>query len=131
MPQLSPRDDRAFSCPQTNVLTASLGASNILLYAGVYTPLKQLSVANTWVGALVGAIPPLMGWAAAAGGREAGAAGVAAARVSWEMPHFMALAWLCKDDYLRGGFKVGGFGEGREMASLAMPPAELLSNRDR
>lgn len=50
---------------QTNKLTAALGAGNIALYAAVYTPLKQMSVVNTWVGALVGAIPPLMGWAAA------------------------------------------------------------------
>ena len=89
-------------------MTAALGASNILLYAGVYTPLKQISVVNTWVGALVGAIPPLMGWAAASGSLEAGSTVLAVALFSWQMPHFMALAWLCKDDYMRGGFKVGG-----------------------
>jgi len=50
---------------QASPTAAALGAANIALYAGVYTPLKQLSVANTWVGALVGAFPPLMGWAAA------------------------------------------------------------------
>ena len=93
---------------QTNLLTTCLGASNIALYAGIYTPLKQLSVANTWVGALVGAIPPLMGWAAAAGSLEPGSAVLAIGLFSWQMPHFMALAWLCKDDYMRGGFKVGG-----------------------
>ena len=54
----------------TNDLTAALGAANILLYAGVYTPLKQLHWLNTWVGAVVGAIPPLMGWAAARGELE-------------------------------------------------------------
>lgn len=52
---------------QANGLTASLGVANIALYAGVYTPMKVLSASNTWVGALVGAIPPLMGWSAAAG----------------------------------------------------------------
>ena len=50
-----------------NPLTAALGLGNIALYAGLYTPLKQLHVSNTWVGAVVGAIPPLMGYAAATG----------------------------------------------------------------
>lgn len=58
--------------PQTNRTTALLGAANIALYAAVYTPLKQLSVVNTWVGAVVGAVPPLMGWAAAAGELDVG-----------------------------------------------------------
>ena len=60
---------------QTNPTTAALGAANIALYAAVYTPLKQLSIVNTWVGAVVGAVPPLMGWAAATGGLDAGAGG--------------------------------------------------------
>ncbi len=58
---------------QANATTAALGAANIGLYAAVYTPLKVVSVANTWVGAVVGAIPPLMGWAAAAGQLDIGA----------------------------------------------------------
>ena len=58
------------ACLQANALTAGLGAANVGLYAAVYTPLKQLTVSNTWVGAVVGAIPPLMGWAAAAGKLE-------------------------------------------------------------
>jgi protoheme IX farnesyltransferase len=70
---------------QTNPLTTGLGAANIVLYAGVYTPLKQLSIANTWVGAVVGAIPPLMGWAAAAGQLEPGAWVLAAALFSWQV----------------------------------------------
>lgn len=94
-------------CPaQSNPLTAGLGAANIALYAAVYTPLKQLTVANTWVGALVGAIPPLMGWAASAGALEPGAAVLAAGLFCWQMPHFMALAWLCRDDYRAGGFRM-------------------------
>jgi hypothetical protein len=92
--------------PQTNEVTTALGAANILLYAGIYTPLKQLSIYNTWVGAVVGAIPPVMGWASAAGSIEPGAAVLAAALFSWQMPHFLALAWLCKADYLRGGFRM-------------------------
>lgn len=84
---------------QTNLTTAALGAANIALYAGVYTPLKQISIANTWVGAIVGAVPPLMGWAAATGGLDAGAAILGAGLYFWQMPHFMALAWMCKADY--------------------------------
>lgn len=80
-PPLLPPPPPPPSPPQTNLTTAALGAANIVLYAGVYTPLKQLSVANTWVGAVVGAVPPLMGWAAAAGGLDVGAGERAAARV--------------------------------------------------
>ncbi|KAF6258300.1 UbiA prenyltransferase family-domain-containing protein [Scenedesmus sp. NREL 46B-D3] len=91
---------------QTNPLTTALGAANIVLYAGIYTPLKQLSIYNTWVGAVVGAIPPLMGWAAAAGELEPGSWVLAAALFSWQLPHFLALAWMCQDDYARGGFRM-------------------------
>jgi protoheme IX farnesyltransferase len=107
---------------ETNATTAGLGAANIALYAGVYTPLKQITAANTWVGAVVGAIPPLMGWAAATMATEAdgacssssfgaelrhpGAWVLALSLFSWQMPHFMALAWLCRDDYRAGGFRM-------------------------
>jgi len=91
---------------KTNETTAALGAANIALYAGVYTPLKQLSVINTWVGAVVGAVPPLMGWAAASGGLDVGAAILASGLYFWQMPHFMALAWLCRADYAAGGYKM-------------------------
>lgn len=65
-----------------------LGAANIALYAGVYTPLKVVSIANTWVGAWVGAVPPLMGWAAASGRLDPGAAVLAAALYFWQvLPH--------------------------------------------
>ena len=70
---------------QANGLTAALGAANICLYAGVYTPLKAVSISNTWVGAVVGAIPPLMGWAAATGGLDAGSAALAAALYFWQV----------------------------------------------
>eukprot|EP00201_Polytomella_parva_P009140 CAMPEP_0175065804 /NCGR_PEP_ID=MMETSP0052_2-20121109/16148_1 /TAXON_ID=51329 ORGANISM="Polytomella parva, Strain SAG 63-3" /NCGR_SAMPLE_ID=MMETSP0052_2 /ASSEMBLY_ACC=CAM_ASM_000194 /LENGTH=270 /DNA_ID=CAMNT_0016332419 /DNA_START=518 /DNA_END=1330 /DNA_ORIENTATION=- len=99
-----------------------LGLTNIILYAGVYTPLKQVTIWNTWVGAIVGAIPPMMGWAAASGDLDAGAAVLAAALFSWQMPHFLSLAWLCKDDYLRGGFRMMPFVDpaGRRTAIAAV-----------
>ncbi|KAG2482351.1 hypothetical protein HYH03_018701 [Edaphochlamys debaryana] len=91
---------------KANPLTAALGAANILLYAGIYTPLKQVTIWNTWVGAIVGAIPPLMGWAAATGQLDAGSSVLAAALFFWQMPHFLALAWMCKADYAAGGFRM-------------------------
>lgn len=91
---------------KTNWLTASLGVANIGLYAGVYTPLKMISPVNTWVGALVGAIPPLMGWAAASGGLDVGAGIYAGILYFWQIPHFLALAWLCRADYARGGYRM-------------------------
>ena len=61
---------------------------------------------NTWVGAVVGAVPPLMGWAAARGALEPAAGVLAAALYFWQMPHFMALAYMGKDDYIRGGYRM-------------------------
>lgn len=121
---------RTCSLPsQANPLTATLGAANIALYAGVYTPLKQMSPINTWIGAVVGAIPPLMGWASASGELEAGAAVLAAALFSWQMPHFMALAWMCKDDYIRGGFRMLSSIDpaGRRTAMVALRHCALLA----
>ena len=89
-----------------NPTTAALGAANIALYAGCYTPLKQLSVDNTWVGAVVGAIPPLMGWAGAAGELQPGAAVLAGLLYFWQLPHFMALAYLHRVDYAAGGYRM-------------------------
>ena len=91
---------------KTNATTAALGAANILLYAGVYTPLKQISVINTWIGAIVGAVPPLMGWAAATGGLDIGAGILGATLYFWQMPHFMALAWMWRADYAAGGYRM-------------------------
>ncbi len=91
---------------QTNSLTAGLGAANIALYAAVYTPLKVISISNTWVGAVVGAIPPLMGWTAATGQLDPGALVLSATLYLWQMPHFMALAWMCREDYARGGYSM-------------------------
>jgi len=90
-----------------NPLTAALGAANIFLYAAVYTPLKQKTHLNTWIGAVVGAIPPLMGWAAATGTVFAPGAVIAAGLLyCWQMPHFLALAYMVKEDYTRGGYKM-------------------------
>ncbi|XP_057807560.1 protoheme IX farnesyltransferase, mitochondrial [Salvia miltiorrhiza] len=91
---------------QANMLAAGLAASNLVLYAFVYTPLKQIHPVNTWVGAIVGAIPPLLGWAAASGQISLNSMMLPAALYFWQLPHFMALAYLCRKDYADGGFKM-------------------------
>eukprot|EP01138_Halocafeteria_seosinensis_P008784 gb/GECG01008978.1/.p1 GENE.gb/GECG01008978.1/~~gb/GECG01008978.1/.p1 ORF type:complete len:466 (+),score=32.38 gb/GECG01008978.1/:1-1398(+) len=93
-----------FGC---NPMTAILGAANIALYSAVYTPLKQLSPINTHIGAVVGAIPPLMGYSAAGGDiMTAEAMSMASLLFLWQMPHFYALAWRHREDYSRGGYKM-------------------------
>ncbi|XP_064127879.1 protoheme IX farnesyltransferase, mitochondrial isoform X2 [Loxodonta africana] len=87
-----------------NPLTGALGAFNIFLYACCYTPLKRVSIANTWVGAVVGAIPPVMGWTAATGSLNAGAFLLGGILYSWQFPHFNALSWGLREDYSRGGY---------------------------
>jgi len=87
-------------------LAAYLGAGNIGLYALVYTPMKMVHPLNTWVGAAVGAVPPLIGWAAAAGSLDWGAIPLAAILWCWQIPHFMALAWMCRHDYMTGGYRM-------------------------
>ncbi|KAM8817198.1 protoheme IX farnesyltransferase, mitochondrial [Rhynchonycteris naso] len=87
-----------------NPLTGALGLFNIFLYTCCYTPLKRLSIVNTWVGAVVGAIPPVMGWTAATGGLDAGAFLLGGILYSWQFPHFNALSWGLREDYSRGGY---------------------------
>jgi protoheme IX farnesyltransferase len=103
-----------------NPTTAFLGAVNIGLYAGVYTPMKRISVLNTWVGALVGALPPLMGWTAAAGqsatdggwkelllgSQNTGAWLLAALLGVWQFPHFMSLSWGIREEYKNAGYRM-------------------------
>jgi protoheme IX farnesyltransferase len=90
----------------TNLLTAGLSLFTIALYLVVYTPLKPRTPLNTVVGAVVGAIPPMMGWAAATGRLDLGAWILGGILFVWQIPHFLALAWLYRDDYARGGFRM-------------------------
>ncbi|CAG9766076.1 unnamed protein product [Ceutorhynchus assimilis] len=89
-----------------NGLTASLGLLNLLIYTSVYTPMKRISILNTWVGSIVGAIPPLMGWAACANELGPGAFLMAALLYSWQFPHFNALSWNLRPDYSRAGYRM-------------------------
>lgn len=106
-----------------NPTVSFLGLANIVLYAGIYTPLKAVTVFNTWVGAVVGAIPPLMGWAAAAGeaasrdgswrellfasdGSSIGGWLLAGLLFAWQFPHFMALSWSNRHEYKAAGLRM-------------------------
>eukprot|EP01025_Chloroclados_australasicus_P023672 TRINITY_DN2395_c0_g1_i3.p1 TRINITY_DN2395_c0_g1~~TRINITY_DN2395_c0_g1_i3.p1 ORF type:complete len:414 (+),score=40.51 TRINITY_DN2395_c0_g1_i3:115-1356(+) len=91
---------------QVNELTAGLGLTNIVLYAGIYTPLKVVTVANTWIGAVVGAIPPVMGWTAACNRIDPAALVPAMILFFWQIPHFIALAWMAREDYAIAGYKM-------------------------
>ncbi|XP_026461875.1 protoheme IX farnesyltransferase, mitochondrial isoform X2 [Ctenocephalides felis] len=89
-----------------NGLTAGLGAANLILYTSVYTPMKRISILNTWVGSIVGAIPPLMGWAACSGNLSAGAFILGGLLYTWQFPHFNALSWNLRPDYSRAGYRM-------------------------
>ncbi len=89
-----------------NPLTALLGLTNLVIYAFVYTPLKRISTLNTLVGAICGAIPPMMGYAAATGRIGLPAIILGLLLFVWQIPHFLALAWMYRDDYAYGGFRM-------------------------
>src|SRR5437868_131026 len=89
-----------------NALSAALTAITVAIYIFAYTPLKRASTANTAVGAVPGAIPPMIGWAAARGTLGAGAWSLFAIVFLWQLPHFFAIAWMCRDDYSRAGFRM-------------------------
>jgi protoheme IX farnesyltransferase len=87
-----------------NWLTAFLGAFTLVSYAFLYTPMKRTSTFCTIVGAVPGAIPPMMGWAAATGSLGVGAWIIFGILFLWQMPHFMAISWIYREDYGRAGF---------------------------
>jgi heme o synthase len=89
-----------------NALSAVLAAITIVIYIFAYTPLKRASTANTAVGAIPGAIPPMIGWAAARGDIAPGAWSLFVIVFLWQMPHFFAIAWMCREDYSRAGFRM-------------------------
>jgi protoheme IX farnesyltransferase len=88
----------------TNLLTSALSAATMISYLALYTPLKTKSSVCTLVGAIPGALPPVMGWAASRGSLEAGALVLFLILFFWQLPHFLALAWMYREDYARGGF---------------------------
>jgi protoheme IX farnesyltransferase len=97
-----------FAC---NWLSAALAAATIFIYIFAYTPLKRISTANTLVGAIPGALPPMIGWAAASGRLDPGAWSLFAILFFWQLPHFFAIAWMYRDDYARAGFQMVSRGD--------------------
>ena len=97
-----------FNC---NSLSAWLAAATIVIYIFAYTPLKRISTANTLVGAIPGALPPMIGWAAASGRVDPGAWSLFAILFFWQLPHFFAIAWMYREDYARAGFEMVSKGD--------------------
>jgi protoheme IX farnesyltransferase len=113
-----------------NLLAASLGVFTLLSYLFLYTPLKQRTPWATLVGAVPGALPPMIGWAAASGRLDLGAWVLFGIVFLWQLPHFMAIAWIYRDDYQRGGFAVlptRDAGGGRTSVAMVGPVLLLIA----
>jgi protoheme IX farnesyltransferase len=89
-----------------NPLTALLGLTVIIGYVLLYTPLKTKTTACTAIGAIPGAMPPLMGWTAATNDVTLGAWALFATQFLWQFPHFLAIAWMYREEYARAGIKM-------------------------
>jgi protoheme IX farnesyltransferase len=112
---------------RVNPPTALLAAATLLSYVGMYTPLKRRSSLATLVGAVPGALPAVGGWVAARGSADVGAWVLGAILFLWQMPHFLALAWIYRRDYARAGFRMlGGDGDGAALFATALLYAAAL-----
>jgi protoheme IX farnesyltransferase len=89
---------------EVNLLSAAVALTTLLTYALIYTPLKRRTSFATVIGAIPGALPPVIGWAAARGSLSQGAWVLFAIVFLWQLPHFLAIAWLYREDYARAGF---------------------------
>lgn len=89
-----------------NLLTCVIGAVTLISYLFIYTPLKRITWLNTLIGAVPGALPPLMGWTAARGALSGEGWTLFAIVAFWQIPHFMAIAWIYRDEYASAGFKM-------------------------
>ncbi len=89
-----------------NLTTCLVGALSLVCYLFIYTPLKRVTWLNTLAGAVPGALPPLMGWTAARGEISSEGLALFAIQAFWQLPHFMAIAWIYREEYARAGFKM-------------------------
>jgi protoheme IX farnesyltransferase len=119
---------------QFNLLSALLALATLLGYVLVYTPLKRVSTLNTAIGAIPGAMPPLLGHVAIAGDVSGWGWYLFAILFAWQFPHFLAIAWIYREDYARAGLKMlpsvpnadGIAGRQALLYSLALVPVSLL-----
>lgn len=109
-------------------VSCGLTAFTLASYLLVYTPMKRFSPLSTWVGAIPGALPPVIGWTAGGGALDASAAALFGIQFLWQMPHFLALAWLYREDYALGGYRVVSVTDpsGAELAWQMAAAAALL-----
>ncbi len=91
---------------QTNILTLLLAVLSMILYSFVYTPLKRVGPIAVFIGAIPGALPPLLGWVAATGSISHQALIIFGIQFIWQFPHFWAIAWIADEDYKKAGFKL-------------------------
>ena len=116
-----------------NLTTSVIGAVSLLSYLFIYTPLKRVTWLNTAIGAIPGALPPLMGWTAARGELSGEGWALFAILAFWQVPHFFAIAWIYRDEYAKAGFVMlpvidpGGRRTGRQAVShtLLLLPVSL------
>lgn len=90
---------------RVNLISCIFATLTLLTYLFIYTPLKQKTPFSTWIGALPGAMPPLIGWVAANGTLDTKALVIYGIQFFWQLPHFLSLAWLYREDYARAGFR--------------------------
>jgi len=88
----------------SNLLAAAVALTTLLTYVALYTPLKRRTSFSTVIGAIPGALPPIIGWAAIAGELPIKAWTLFGIMFLWQLPHFLAIAWMYRDDYARAGF---------------------------
>ena len=118
---------------ETNLVAAMIALATLAIYLAIYTPLKRRTPGATLIGAVPGALPPLIGWTAAHGTASAGGWTLFAIVFLWQIPHFMAIAWMYRDDYSRARFPMlpviepDGRRTGRQAAlyAAALLPASL------
>ncbi len=100
-----------------NQYAAILGIGSLISYAFIYTPLKRVSSIAVYIGALPGAIPPLLGWVAATGRFSAAAGILFLIQFVWQFPHFWAIAWVLDDDYNKAGYRLLPLKSGRSKST--------------
>ncbi len=117
-----------------NPLTAAIGLATLFAYVAVYTPMKRRSSLATLIGAIPGAAPPVMGWTGASGALDLGGWLLFAILFLWQLPHFLSIAWLYRDDYRRAGMPLltvtdpDGRRTGRQavLYALTLVPVSIL-----